>query len=423
MIGAATVPVGGTASAVGSAMRRSTLLLAMLLSGGNLIIPRAPVLGLFLILAGIAFAAMPPARQREPMLPILGLLGLVLLANVYRSGFADVSALVIRYANFAAGMALLSLYLRAGRSAFIHDYSVIGLPLSWISIITVVLSLVVLPLFQQIEVQETTYHHIFYIFNFHLTIEDAGGLMRPNGPFFEPGVFQIYLNVFLYISLFVTKRYRQAVVAVVAVAATQSTTGVVIASGLVALFFLRLMSRGSIHRRTAILVLAVLTALMAAGPIIQNVQSKLVGDFAGSGMARQFDLITGINVVLAHPVAGIGFDPETYRQLSGAYAFEDTLLGDRITEDRGNTNGVLVVLYSVGIPLGAVFLWGLLRQTMLPDRLLVGGMLLLSLMTESIFFTPFFLMFTFSGLLLRARPIRKGRRRPIRLPLAADALP
>lgn len=101
--------------------------------------------------------------------------------------------------------------------------------------------------------------------------------------------------------------------------------------------------------------------------------------------------------------------------MSGALAFDDTLLDERITEDRGNTNGVIALVYSVGIPLSLPFLWGLFRQRMLPDRLLVGGLLFVSFMTESIMLTPFFLIFIFSGLLLSPRPSR--RREPVGQPV------
>lgn len=415
-----TAPISGAAVAA----RRASLLMAILISGGNLLIPRVPVLGLLLLFAAIAFAATPPARERQPFLAIYALLGAVLLASLYRSGLAELSSLVTRYANFGAGLALLAVYLRAGRPAFSADLGLLLAPLAWISIGTVVLSTLAPPLFQPLEVQETIYYQVFLIFNYHITIEDAGGLMRPNGPFYEPGVFHIYLNLYLYLCLFVLRSRGRAVIAGLAVLATQSTTGLAIGAGLVGYYFWRQLGRGSLNRRVGMLAIAVALAAVFSGPFIENVRSKFIGDMAGSSMSRQFDLITGINVVLAHPLAGIGFDPETYRQLSGAYAFDDTLLDDRITEDRGNTNGILVLLYSLGIPLALPFLWGLFRQTMLPDKLLVGGLLFVSLLTESIALTPFFLLFQFSGLLLSPR-LTAARRQmgAVQGPVAAQLLP
>lgn len=383
--------------------RRGALLGAILISGGNLLIPRIPVLAVVLVLGLLALVATPRRRTGESILGILLLLGVVLLVSLWRSGLAEADALVTRYANFAAGLLMLLVYLRAGRERFVTDFVALVFPLAFVAIATVVLATLAPPLFQPLEVEETVYHHLFLILNYHVQVEDAGGLMRANGPFYEPGVFHIYLNLLLYIVLFVRRNLRRAAVAALAVGATQSTTGLAIACSLGLVFLWRELGRGSLHRRAAMLLFGAAVAALVAGPVIDNLRSKLVGDLAGSGMARQFDLITGVNVILAHPLVGIGFDPETYRQVSGAYAFEDTLLEDRITADRGNTNGVIVLVYSVGIPLALVFLWGLFRQTMLPDRLLVGGLLFVSLLTESILFTPFFQMFIMSGLILHAR--------------------
>lgn len=396
-------PHPATGLALADLARRGALLGAILISGGNLLIPRIPVLALVLGLGLLALAATPRRSRSESVAAVLLLLGVVLLLSLGRSGLAEAGALVTRYANFAGGLTLLLIYLRAGRDRFVGDFVALIFPLAWVAIATVVLATLAGPLFQPLEVEETVYYQLFLIFNYHVQVEDAGGLMRANGPFYEPGVFHIYLNLLLYIFLFVKRNFRRAGVTALAVAATQSTTGVAVACGLGALVLWRELGRGSLHRRAAMLLLGAAVAALVAGPVIDNVRSKLVGDFAGSSWSRQFDLITGLNVVRAHPLVGIGFDQETYRQLSGAYAFEDTLLDDRITENRGNTNGVIVLLYSVGIPLGLVFLWGMFRQTMLPDRVLVGGVLFVSLLTESILFTPFFLMFIFSGLLLKAR--------------------
>ncbi len=388
-------------------LRRGALLLAILISGGNLLIPRVPVLVAMVALALLAIASTRTAAVRARFLLIYALLGVALLAILFRAGLSELSATTVRYANFAGGVVLLHMYLRAGQAHFIRDLVSILQPLAAIAIVTVVLATLIEPAFQPKEVQETIYYHLFYILNFHRTLEDAVGLQRPNGPFFEPGVFQSYLNIFLYLALYVLKSTPKAVLAGVAVLATQSTIGFAIAVGLVGLHVWRQLGYGSINRRAAIVGFAGLLAISLSGYIVENVRSKFIGDMAGSSMARQFDLLTGLNVIAANPWVGIGFDPDRYRALSGPLAFDDTLLDDRITEDRGNTNGIIALVYSVGIPLSLPFLWGLFRQRMLPDRLLVGGVLFLSFLTESVMLTPFYLIFIFSGLLLAPRAAKR----------------
>jgi hypothetical protein len=389
----------------GDLLRRSALVLAILISGGNLLIPRVPVLVVMAALALLAIATTRTAAVRPRFTLVYALLATVLLSILFRAGLTELQATIVRYANFAGGLLLLHMYLRAGQAHFIRDLTVILQPLAILAIATVILATLIEPAFQPKDVQETIYYHLFYLLNFHRTLEDAGGLQRPNGPFYEPGVLQIYLNLFLYLSLYVAKSTRKALLAGVAVLATQSTTGLAISAGLVGLHIWRQLGRGSLNRRVGVAMVAGLLAISVSGYIIDNVRSKFVGDMAGSSMARQFDLLTGLNVIAANPWVGIGFDPDRYRALSGALAFDDTLLDDRITEDRGNTNGVIALVYSVGIPLALPFLWGLFRQRMLPDRMLVGGLLFVSFMTESIMLTPFFLVFIFSGLLLAPKAI------------------
>lgn len=380
-------------------VRRTALLMGILISGGNLIIPRIPVLGLLILLALLAIAATPQSRIKARFSTIYLLLGAVLLAILFRSGLGELQATIIRYANFLGGLLLLKLYLRAGTTAFVSDLVALLRPLAWIALITVFLATLFEPMFRTIVVEDATYYHFFYIFNFHVMIEGTGALRRPNGPFFEPGVLQIYLNIYLYIALFLLRSRWQAALALAAVFATQSTTGLAVSVLLLGVYFWRLLGRGPAHHRVIALLAGVVIALVLSGYVIENVQSKFTGDLRGSWWARQYDLLTGLNVIAAHPWIGIGFDPDQYLAYANQLGFADTELSDESLIQRGTTNGIVALFYSVGIPLGAVFLWGLFRQHMLPDRALVGALLFLSLLSEAIMLTPFFLLFILSGLL------------------------
>jgi hypothetical protein len=165
----------------------------------------------------------------------------------------------------------------------------------------------------------------------------------------------------------------------------------------------RYLSRGSLAVRVvkafvAAMVIAALGLVAAA-----NIQDKFTGDSQGSYWARQYDLLTGINVIQQNPIFGIGFDYEQYYRASSQLGFADTLLPERIIRDRGNSNGIIFLLYSIGIPLSIPFLVGMFRQTLFPNRGLIGVTLFLSFIGESIIFTPFFLMIIFSGLLIKRR--------------------
>ena len=82
----------------GDLLRRVTLFLAMLLSGGLLIFPRLPILLLVLVLC----LFIPGFRLvlRRGMVPIVALFGAVVLVTLLRPGPLDLESLAVRIGNF-----------------------------------------------------------------------------------------------------------------------------------------------------------------------------------------------------------------------------------------------------------------------------------------------------------------------------------
>ncbi|MBC7506327.1 MAG: hypothetical protein H7267_11480, partial [Sandarakinorhabdus sp.] len=145
-----------------------------------------------------------------------------------------------------------------------------------------------------------------------------------------------------------------------------------------------------------LMVLAPFAVLTAA-----NVNEKFFGDSRGSSWARQYDLLTGLNIVSQYPLGGIGFDHKRYTALGGSLGFEDSGLSAESLDERSSSNGLVQVFYSVGIPLALVFVIGLFRNPFLRPRWIVGVMLTLALSGEALAFTPFFAMLAFGGMLRR----------------------
>jgi hypothetical protein len=372
----------------------------MLISGGNLIFPRLPMLAAMAILC-LASRNWVIDFKRN-MLPIWLLLSAVLMLTLLRPSGVDLLSTAIRYANFFGGILLLDVYLNAGGQALSRDLFAIGKFMTWQALITMVLAVFFNFLFLPIEVSDTLYFTVFGIFNYHVMVDDS--TLRPDGIFYEPGVFQIYLNLFLYLALFIFRSWRWSLLGLLAVLATRSTTGVAI--GLIIVFWFvatRYINSGSLPLRIAKVFGAGIFVAAIGAVAVVNVTEKVSGDSQGSFWARQYDLITGLNIIEEHPLAGIGFDYEQYYRASADLGYADTELPDRIIQDRGNSNGIVSLLYSVGIPLGIVFLIGMFRQTFFPERILVGIVLFIACLGESLVFSPFFLMFMFNGLLTRSR--------------------
>lgn len=397
-------------------MRQLALFAAILISGGLLSIPRAPLLVLVLVLA---FALKNPLRMFRPEFVLIWLLLLMVGAVVLIGGESfQFGPLVIRYANFLAGLALLSVYVDETRSTLVNDLFPILKLMAFQAILTPIAVIVAGGLFTTFEVYDATYHTLFYVFTYHELIETGSIFKRPDGFFFEPGVFQIYLNIFLFVCLFVRKHARFDIgLASLAVIATQSTTGAVIMMIQFSVAYLQWLKTANRRQKVGVFVFVPVLLLPLAAYMTVNVTEKFYGALSGSAEAREYDLRTGLNVALDKPLTGIGFDYEKYFDASARVGYREAKLSrDNITE-RGNTNGVVVLLYSIGIPLSIIFLLGLAFQRMFRPRFLFAGLIFISLMAESLFFTPIFLMVAFSGLLIRPQRVtgllrRNGRRRP-----------
>ena len=398
----------------GSALRRLALFLSFLISGGLLLFPRLPVLLMLILLCvTVTGLRLPPGRR---LWPLYALLGAVLLISLARTGPVHVESLAISFANFMGALALLNVYLQASPGALARDLYAI---LRWMAIqavATVVLAHAVGFLFVPVSFADNTFQSLLLVFNYHVMIEDAGGLIRPDGFFFEPGVFQFYLNLYLYLALFVFRDPRHVALAVMAVLSTQSTTGILICMLLLGTALLQRLGAGGLRRKVA----TALVALVVAPPVVYlgygNVSDKLFGETQGSSWAREYDLFTGLNVIAENPLLGIGFDHDRYLSASGRLGYADTLLKDESVEDRPTSNGLVYLTYSLGIPMAMLLFLCMFRQTLFHHRVLIGLWLSLSMFGEAIVFTPFVMMVIFSAFLARRPSVVAARVRSARVP-------
>ena len=389
------------------ALRRLALLLAMLVSGGLMVFPREPLLLLIGVLCLVVTGGRLPSRKQ--VWPVLLLLVAVLVVTLVRPGPVSPGSLVSRYANYLAALLLLQVYLRAPAGSLVRDLRFLLQPMAWQALATVLLSHIMSGLFLPMKIGEQQYMSLLGIFNYHIVVDGLSAINRPDGFFFEPGVFQIYLNLYAYLALFVFRQPLQVVLAVAAVLCTQSTTGLVICLILLGTAFVQHLARGTLRRK----VVTAALALVLAPPMLylsyDNISEKLFGSAQGSSWAREYDLFTGLNIIADNPWLGIGFEVDRYLAASGRLGFEDTLLKSSQLDERPTSNGMVQLFYSLGLPLGAVFAWGLARQRVFRHRVLIALWLLLSLFGEALLFTPFFLMIVFSAFLVlpAARRVRQ----------------
>jgi len=379
-------------------LRLLALFVAMLMSGGLLIFPRPLLLPL---LGALCFMLVNPLRLFRREFMIIWLVLLMVAAAALVGGQAlQADEMAIRYANFFAGFLLLLVYSGLGASQLSEDMMPILRIMAVQAILTPIVAIVLPGYFTTWEINETEYQSIYLIFTYHEFLAPAL-IKRPDGLFFEPGVFQFYLNTLLFIALFMRQfRWRDVLLAIAAIMFTQSTSGAVIMVTILAVYGLRRVRHTAAHETLLVLILV---PLIIAAPVIyaySNVVEKFTGEQAGSSWAREYDLRTGLAVVQENPLTGIGFDYDRYREIANDVGYKETILSDENITERSNSNGIIMMLYSVGIPIGLIFLWGMMRQRFMRPRALYGAAMALTLLSESLVFTPFMLAVIFSGLLI-----------------------
>lgn len=402
-------------------VRRAALFFAMMLSGGNLILPRA--LLLVAMVACILLVSNPAKIFRRELANIWALLGTIMVIALIGMESLELSGFVVRYASFFGALLLLTVYLDLPRSSLVRDAMPLFIFFAIQAIITPVFVLFFPNLITSFTVGEATQFTFAFILFYHETIEGAGfmGLVRPNGFFFEPGVLQIYLNIFLYAALFQYKRPILIGMAVLAVAATQSTTGLAISCALIGwsgFKYLRTLDASTTFLAMILLPISIL-------PIVwftyRNVVEKLFGNMASSAAAREFDLYTGLRIVSEYPLFGIGFSQERFR--TEFYTFGrkvETMLGNDVLE-RSLSNGLLHLAVVLGIPMMLLFVFAILRQRFLGEAVVGGAIVVVSLLTEALVLTPFFTMIAFSGLLITS-PYARSRHGPYIAPRRKTAI-
>lgn len=378
-------------------LRRLAIFLAMLMSGGSLIFPRVPlliaILGLCFLIKGPTFGV-----RRELGFVAVVLIGVFIVAVAGADGF-NAMAVVTRFANFIAGIALLSLYLDQPSDTLARDVQPIFRWMGLQIIGTVLLAALVPQVFTTISIEDANYQTFLYIFTYHNLLETTSLLVRPDGFFFEPGVFQIYMNIYLFIALFMFRSRYDIPLALIGLALLQSTTGILITCLLLAAAYARRFGEAQHAEKFLVMLAAPFLAIPLIFFAAQNVNDKFNGEMRGSSWAREYDLRTGLNIIAAHPLVGVGFDNERYKREAARLGYDQGELDFRSTVDRSSSNGLVSLVASIGIPMSIPFLIALFRQRFFGQRLLFGGILVLSFLSEAIMLTPFFLMLMFSAML------------------------
>ena len=262
-----------------------------------------------------------------------------------------------------------------------------------------------------LSVISSTYHECETFLNLFFYTTERGVITlfglefcRNQGLFWEPGVLQVFLNIFFFLNAFIFKKNRfMLVLTAVAIITTYSTTGIAI---------LLLQSLVYILKEIKNNKWLVLIFLFFTIPVIMifslNVEEKVQGAKEASFQKRLFDLTQPFFIAAEHPLTGVGLDLNQFQKIREEFYFSsDNLdaLQDQIGvesktlgTDKGSSNSIMFLCATMGFPTTIIFIFMFFNQQIIIDKKwLLMTIMLISVMSEPLLLRPFFFTFIVSG--------------------------
>lgn len=227
---------------------------------------------------------------------------------------------------------------------------------------------------------------------------------RNQGLFWEAGVLQIFLNIFLYLELFIFKKNKiWILLAVFAILTTYSTTGITILLLQIAYYVKSEMNNSK-------MLIPIVFSLSIPIYLIfsTNIEEKIFGDREASFQKRYFDLIQPLFIAIQNPITGIGLDLTKFQEYRSSFYFESSVfdvIQDKVglelkmeITDQGSSNSFMFLLSTMGFPTFILFMYMFFRQQLFVEKkYILYSIVIISLMTSPLLLRPFFFVFIISG--------------------------
>lgn len=239
---------------------------------------------------------------------------------------------------------------------------------------------------------------------FFVSISSFAGIVRNTGLFWEPGVYQLVANLFLFFAIKFKKGLLTICLGVLAVVVSFSTLGFVV---LVfnAIYFL--LSRVSLKVKNvfSFFVLGVVLVFLVGPVLVANVSEK-VSDTNSSSLARLRDLMIGFALIQEKPVLGHGkFETDyliekDYVSRIESQVFSSEYLDIHETMSGGLTNGFFSLFAWYGLPVGVFLFYSFFKQKIVRgftfEKIVFVLIPFVSFFSEPITYTPFFFLYPLS---------------------------
>lgn len=258
---------------------------------------------------------------------------------------------------------------------------------------------------------QTTYVNSYYRqIGYVLWYVDSGGPAFLNnyrlcGLAWEPGIWQMYLNLNLLLMFYWKRKLREIFLSILAIIFTFSTTGVIIMLFVILSYFLYIKSIKNIKA----IIIPALILLSLSTFIISNVTDKLQGGGATSSMVRFGDFALGLKMLERSPL--IGEDPKSTLNSSDKLLLKvreanwnDSLEGDKIGYLNAEmVNGFFIFLLDFGLIVGGYLLYKTYRFNLFINNKLRNmfiTVIIITLLSEPISRTGFFYFFVLAAIII-----------------------
>jgi hypothetical protein len=221
---------------------------------------------------------------------------------------------------------------------------------------------------------------------------------RNQGLFWEPGVLQFYLNLFLFLQLYLFKTKKSNIfLTVFAILITYSTTAYACMLLILSIYLLEL-----IRKKPLTAVLGSFAVLGMLPLFIANLQNKFEGNNQVSALVRLYDITEQSLVIKDYFLTGVGLDDgeyaivRTHYKLSGDLANLIYFNGS----ERGSTNSIMFLLGAAGIFIGGWWIISYANQQFVKGKkFILTIFILIAVSAEPLLLKPFFITFMMSGMI------------------------
>ena len=227
---------------------------------------------------------------------------------------------------------------------------------------------------------------------------------RNQGLFWEPGVLQVFLNIFFFLEAFIIKKRKSLLLlTAVVILTTYSTTGLALLLIQSAVYLFN-----EFKTNKWLVPFVFLLCIPVYMIFSLNVEEKVKGEKESSFQKRYFDLVQPLFIAFEHPLIGIGLDLEQFQKMRQEFYFSSTSLNSLqeqvgvestvTSTDKGSSNSIMFLFSAMGFPTAILLLYMFFKQQIIKEKKWLWILIMIiSVMSEPLLLRPFFFLFIVSG--------------------------